>query len=216
MYRRTDPFTGYQRAEATIDSAADLLEGPTAPADGVDVLLCTHGRRDVCCGTAGTALWKELTDRLHVLGDGVRLWRTSHTGGHRFAPTGAIFPSGTYWAWLDADLLHRIVHRRGDVSDLLGHYRGSAAMPSPAVQAIEREALAAEGWAWLDNQRTGHEDPDGQGATVEFTRPDGSTGRYHGRVVVERMLPVPVCGEPIEAATKSEAELRVLDLESHS
>jgi hypothetical protein len=219
VFRRSEPFTGYERAEATAGPgdlaavAVGLMAGSGGETEpGTDVLVCTHGRRDVCCGTTGTSLWKELTERLHVFDGSVRLWRTSHTGGHRYAPTGAVFPSGQYWAWLDAELLRRIVQRRGEAAGVAAHYRGSAAMPGPAAQAVEREAFAAEGWAWLDYRRRGRETPDGTSAVVEFERPDGSRGTYEGTVVVERMVPVPVCGEPIEAATKAEPEIRVVDL----
>ena len=44
---------------------------------------------------------------------------------------------------------------------------------------------------------------------VRIERPDGSRGRYDVTVVVERMMGVPICGEPIEAAVKSEPDLRV-------
>src|SRR5205823_6194194 len=96
---------------------------------GVDLFVCTHGRRDVCCGTDGTALWRRLSAPKSAggLGDVVRLWRTSHTGGHRFAPTGAVFPSGQYWAWLDPGLVRAVLGREGPVADVVPHYRGSAA-----------------------------------------------------------------------------------------
>jgi hypothetical protein len=62
----------------------------------------------------------------------------------------------------------------------------------------------AEGWSWLDYGRWGTGP-----SSVEFERPDGSRGRYDVTVAVDRMMPVPVCGEPIEAAKKAEPDLRV-------
>ena len=212
VYRRGEGEPVYRRSEGSRDEVAELMSAPGAAADGQDVLICTHGRRDVCCGTAGTDLWKRLSERLHVLGRGVRLWRTSHTGGHRFAPTAMVFPSGQYWAWLDADILRRVVHRDGDVNAIVSHYRGSAAMATPTLQAAEREAFAAEGWDWLGYRRWGRASPEENEenvVSIEFERPDGSRGRYDVTVVVERMMGVPICGEPIEAAVKSEPDLRV-------
>ena len=46
------------------------------------LLVCTHGGRDRCCGSDGTRLFQALFPP-----PGVRVWRTSHTAGHRFAPT---------------------------------------------------------------------------------------------------------------------------------
>ncbi len=69
-------------------------------------------------------------------GDGpapeVRLWRTSHTGGHRFAPTALVLPSATLWAWADVDLLDRVVGAHGPLSEVVGRYRGCATLgPRP-------------------------------------------------------------------------------------
>ena len=95
------------------------------PLDVIDLLICTHGKRDVCCGQSGTALYAELCSRLDqgaapdaaqgAVQDGViskyRLWRTSHTGGHRFAPTALTFPDGYAWAYLDAPASEHILQR---------------------------------------------------------------------------------------------------------
>ena len=63
--------------------AADIPE----PVRGrvTDVLVCTHGTRDTCCGSLGTRLWRDLD------AGGATVRRTSHTGGHRFAPTAVTF-----------------------------------------------------------------------------------------------------------------------------
>jgi hypothetical protein len=74
---------------------------------GRHVLVCTHGRRDACCGTLGTRLASALPE----LGAGVRVWRTSHTGGHRFAPTALLLAEGTMWAYLDIDRLVGVSER---------------------------------------------------------------------------------------------------------
>ena len=226
--RPADGFHGYVRREATapagdvVELAGALAAGggdvPRTDADDVqDVLICTHGRRDVCCGTLGTALWRDLDGRLHVLGPDVRLWRTSHTGGHRFAPTAITFPAGQYWSAVDARLIRHVVRRDGAVEDATTRYRGSAAMPSPAVQAAEREAFRREGWPWLTYVRSGRELSSTDGtvlARVEFTTPAGRSGGYDVEVVVRRVVPVPDCGKPLAEAKKSEAELAVVSVRS--
>ena len=72
--------------------------GPRRAADARDDdrrprLLLMAGDR--CCGSLGTALAQELLADPLQLGDDVRVWRTSHTGGHRFAPTALVLPQGT-------------------------------------------------------------------------------------------------------------------------
>lgn len=216
-----DGFGGYERAERVVPASAvvDAAVAMAGGADGVDttadiagdVLVCTHGRRDVCCGARGTALALELTNDPAWFGGGTRLWRTSHTGGHRFAPTAIVLPQGTVWAYLDADAVARISRREGPLDDLLPRYRGCAGLGPAAVQAVEREAFANVGWDWLDWRRRGEVNDDGS-ASVTGTSPAGDTRTWTAAVEVARAVPVPECGMPLEAAKKSEPELRVRGL----
>ncbi len=54
------------------------------------VLVCTHGKRDVCCALKGRPLVTALSER-HP---GGIVWETSHTKGHRFAPSILLMPWG--------------------------------------------------------------------------------------------------------------------------
>lgn len=54
------------------------------------VLVCTHGRRDVCCALKGRPLAAALAEEFP---DGV-VWESSHTKGHRFAPSIILMPWG--------------------------------------------------------------------------------------------------------------------------
>ena len=204
------PFTGYGRLEAS--APADELVAlvtrlvaaePPAPDAGVtDVLVCTHGARDTCCGALGTRLWKDAAD------GSVRVWRTSHTGGHRFAPTAVTFPDGNYWAFLDADLLGGIVGRTLDPATAARHLRGCAAF-SPAVQVADRAGLEARGWAWLDSGRFAEER---SGSRVElcFETPEGDRGGFDVCLGDGRCLPVPECGKDPTTAAKSQVELTIV------
>ena len=214
-------FTAYRHTETkcapdeVVDAAVDLLEagdantGVATPAG--DVLVCIHGRRDVCCGSQGTALMASVGAGGDDLGPGVRLWATTHTGGHRFAPNAILLPEGTVWGFLDAAKLRRVVGREGPVADLLPHYRGCAGLGSPALQALERAVLAEVGWDLFDWRRTGTDLGEGR-VRLDVTRPDGLTRSWEAQVVTARLLPVPDCGQPVEAAKKQEPELAVTDL----
>jgi hypothetical protein len=213
-------FAHYQRAEAlarpgdVLTAAVDLLDGgdgdgATGDRVAADVLVCSHGRRDVCCGALGTAVAQELEQGL--LGPGVRCWRTSHTRGHRFAPTALVFPEGTAWAYVDASMLRRIVHRQGGLDEVLSRYRGCAGLGSPAVQALERVALADVGWDLFDRVRHGEELGDGR-VRLSARAAEGTVEVWEGTVVTSRWLPVPECGRPIDEARKSEPELAVADV----
>jgi hypothetical protein len=201
------PFRGYERRAAVVPAGelvkglGDLQEAPAA-----DLLVCSHGARDRCCGSLGTTLHAGAQRR-----DGLHLQRTSHLGGHRFAPTAVLLPQGTAWAWLDDALLGAILDRRVPPAALTGHYRGSLAMPHPSAQVVEGAVFAAVGWDWLDHGRQGSVvAEDGDRWTVRI---DSTAGTWHGVVERTGTAPQPVCGQPLAAAKKSDDHLRLVRLE---
>lgn len=199
-----DAITGAPLADHGARSSA---EGTAPP----EVLVCTHGRRDPCCGSFGTRQHAQLADRW----PGVRVSRCSHTGGHRFAPTAITLPEGRAWAYVDAGVLDRVVGRTGDVAALRGHDRGTSAL-DPFAQVAERALFERLGWSWLDaaELRSSTElAADGRAGTVTLTWADE---RAVAGVEVARTLPVLVCGEPPEAATKTAPDfvLRSFDVGS--
>jgi len=195
-------------AELTAAPGVPLAVGDDA---GRHVLVCTHGKRDVCCGSLGT----RLATVLPGLGAGVHVWRTSHTGGHRFAPTALLLPEGTAWAYLDLDSLVGVSDRTLDLEDAAARYRGCTGLDGADVQAVEREALRTVGWAWLDHARRGAVLEREEGRTrvrLEGVAPDGTHTAFEATVEVARVMPVPDCGKPLEQATKTAPELRVGEL----
>ncbi|HJR24543.1 MAG TPA: hypothetical protein VJ804_03665, partial [Acidimicrobiales bacterium] len=146
----------------------------------------------------------------------VRVWRCSHTGGHRFAPTAITLPIGRAWAWADVDLLTRVLERTAHVPDLVPHDRGAVALPMWA-QPVERELFLQQGWDWLEAEIVDvvvDVDHSGRTAHVElqWRMADGAAWSAVADVVTTRVVPVLVCGEPPEAATKSSLELEVTNL----
>jgi len=222
-----DGFSGFERREGVYgdDIAADVEAllgeqlstgdgtGSTLASDGAapvkDLLVCIHGMRDFCCGSLGAQLAVSLTNQ--QLPEGVRLWRTSHTGGHRFAPNLILLPEGTLWAYADEALAERVLTRTGPVEEVVDHYRGCAGLPSAQVQALEREVLGQVGWDLFDMHRSGEVIADG---TVRLTvqSPGGPAQIWEAEVKPGRTLPVPDCGRPIEEARKSETEWVLKDL----
>ncbi len=191
-------------------AAERLLAGRGDPIEGRDVLVCTHGRRDRCCGSLGTELWEQLRSSSFEHDTGVRLARTSHTGGHRFAATCIVLPEGTVWGYLDPDALRRIARRAGTLDDLLPRYRGCSGLGSPAAQVLERAVLAEVGWTLFDCTR--HvEDLGGRRLRLTASGPAG-TAAWEASVVAGRTLRVPDCGQPVELSKKTETEQRVEDL----
>ena len=100
--------TGPVGPQVTVQRVVDPVElaGLTLPAVGEPLpgaavtdpmlLVCTHGRRDRCCAVDGRALARA------VLGAGERdVWECTHLGGHRFAPTALVLPTGYVYGRLE-------------------------------------------------------------------------------------------------------------------
>jgi hypothetical protein len=201
-----------------------LLAEPSRPLHGWstvvgdaprEILLCGHGRRDPCCGRWGTLLHAEIAS----LGFDARVWRCSHTGGHRYAPTAITLPDGRAWAYADATLVQSVLARHGDVAGLAARDRGCTAL-DPWAQVVERALFVEHGWPWLDGQVVdAHTEVagDGRSARVELAwrLPDGARGHADADVEVTRTLPVLVCGEPPELAKKTSPELALRHLDTH-
>jgi hypothetical protein len=191
LYDRTEYLVPDGKLVALVEALArpeDLarFEGYREEGTGLrDFLVCTHNSRDVCCGRFGTPIHKALLARA-ANDPGLRVWRTSHMGGHRFAPTVMEFPDGRYWGHLEPEVVGVLVERDVPFSELRAHYRGWAGMGSKFEQIAEREILAREGWAWAAYPKQGHllsADDEGAQVRIEYEPPDGPPGAYEAEVV---------------------------------
>lgn len=203
LWRRPgdEPFALYEKHEYLVPEAelAALVRALADPRElprfeeyreetgARDVLVCTHGSRDVCCGRFGYAVYDFLRSGHAAPGD-LRVWRTSHLGGHRFAPTLLELPEGRYWGHLQIGAAEDIVTRGRPPSGLAAFYRGWAGFGSHFEQIAEREILAREGWAWSGYRKAGEvlqTGDDGAWAEVRVTykSPDhNTTGAYEALV----------------------------------
>ena len=110
------------------------------PSDPI-LLVCTNGRNDVCCAVRGRPV--------ALAGQEVqpgRVWECSHTGGHRFSPTGVLLPWGRALARLSEITVADVVEASDDGHLPLGllgprHDRGDSALPT-RVQVGESSVRA--------------------------------------------------------------------------
>lgn len=98
---------------------------------GTQYLVCTHARRDPCCGRLGRPLAAALTAAVPD-----RTWEASHLGGHRLAANTLVLPEGVVYGRLNPADVPSLTEAHDGGRLLVGALRGRAALPPP-LQAAE-------------------------------------------------------------------------------
>jgi hypothetical protein len=128
------PDAGLLAAATALAAGSGTSQRPDEPTQLPLLLVCAHGRHDVCCAVRGRPVAATLAERWPE-----QTWECSHVGGDRFAANLVIVPDGVYYGGLDAvgavDVVDRHLAGRVDVE----HLRGFTTMP-PAAQAVAVEA----------------------------------------------------------------------------
>jgi len=120
-----------------------------------DILVCTHGGRDQCCAKYGNPFQFYARNIITDLKwNHVRVWRSTHFGGHRFAPTAIDLPQGRYYGLLNQSSFRSVLTLSGDIHCLNQVYRGWGILP-PALQILEREFMLDYGWNWFNYRVSG-------------------------------------------------------------
>jgi hypothetical protein len=206
-YRPSPLFAQFKKQEfllpetELIDCLKTLLKEPESLAkfeqykqqtsDIRELIICTHGNYDVACSRFGYPIYKKLCQEyVPASGGKLRVWQSSHIGGHQFAPTLVDFPEGRYWGYLEPEMLDLLIYRQGLVTELKPFYRGWIGL-NWFEQVAEREILMQEGWAWLDYLKSGkvlstdETEEEWAEVQIDFISPDGSiSGTYQARIEV--------------------------------
>ncbi len=178
-----------------------------------DLLVCTHGSVDAACSKFGYPTYARLRRIAASLDGRLRAWRTTHFGGHVFAPTLIDLPHGSYWAYIERDEAELLIQRTGDPARLRGCYRGWAGLPPPFLQVLERELFVRHGWVWLQYAKAGwvlaqdattpldaegHAIPTWAEVRLDYHAPDGRLrGACTARVALAgRVVTIPSSGDP--------------------
>jgi ABC-type Fe3+-hydroxamate transport system substrate-binding protein len=170
-----------------------------------DLLVCTHGSVDAACSKFGYLTYVHLRKLAADSGGRLRAWRTTHFGGHVFAPTLIDMPHGSYWAYIEQEEAEALVGRSGAVARLREHYRGWAGLPAPFLQVLERELFVRFGWEWLQYAKAGRvltqdetAEPDDHGHAepvwaevhLDYRAPNGVGGSVTARVELTKRVEV--------------------------
>lgn len=120
------------------DVVPELERSPTPV-----LLVCANSRRDICCALRGRPVALECSAQRPG-----RVWECSHTGGHRFAPTGVLLPHGQTFARLSSTSAVAAVDAsaRGEVPmELIGtaydRGRSHLAPPAQAAESVVRQQI---------------------------------------------------------------------------
>lgn len=148
------------------------------PSDDPELLVCTHGRHDVCCAQHGRPVAAAMR-AAHP----DRVWETTHLGGDRFAGNVACLPHGTYHGRVTAGTATAVAAACLAAEVHLPHYRGRAGLPGPA-QAAEHTVRLATGLVLLD------------AVTVEAVEAVDQHGRVH-------LVRLRVEGQPVAVPVRS-------------
>jgi hypothetical protein len=230
--RPSGPFALYRKREYVVPSAelvsylralldglggeVDLLASYREEDESVrEMLVCTHGTRDACCGKFGYRVYS-LLRHVHAprMEGKMRVWRVSHLGGHRFAPNLLDFPDGRYWGRLDDRSVEALLHRAELPGDISRHYRGWSGL-DPLCQVVEREVFAREGWPWALVPKSGTV-LEWEGGTakvrIDYTNPEsGEPGAYTATVATGGTVHMNTClrDEPLREVP----QYRVVELD---
>jgi (2Fe-2S) ferredoxin len=177
----------WRRSADLLGAATVLREGPADSVAGHPpdplLLVCTHGRHDVCCAVRGRPVAQALAVRWPH-----QTWECTHIGGDRFAANLLVVPDGTVYGGLDAATAVDVVqeHLSGRVD--LEHLRGFSAY-RPPIQAALAAVLRAHGPAAAGDVKPGAVATDGDLWHVEVLGRGALPGR--SMVAVRRTLQPP-------------------------
>lgn len=147
----------------------DWLEERTSPV----TLVCTNGKRDICCALEGRKLINAMEARGEVA------WESTHLGGHRFAPTRLTLPDGRIYGGENGQ-----------------NYRGATGL-SRIQQAAESKVRALHGYEDLNCTEPEQIEPDQWrvGVEREHFHADVVVARRQRGLVMESCGKEPIEGE---------------------
>jgi hypothetical protein len=173
-----------------LDAFANGGELPDAcPIDEPRFLVCVHGKRDRCCAQQGMPVFNALSARLGL----GQVFQTTHLGGHRFAATLVVLPSGLCYGRVEASEVDALIaaHAAGEIYDL-ERLRGRSNY-APSAQAAEFFFRMQHRERRIDALALEAEEPSERGVRVWLR--DGSGARHAVEVETRALAPIAAsCG----------------------
>jgi hypothetical protein len=209
-FDRVEHRVGPEQVPGLIEAL--LVDGPGASPDtqvetdlpAEELLICTQGSHDLCCGSIGT----RFVQVIESARPGLAVRRVSHTGGHRFAPTGMSLPDGRMWGLLGVDEMISILDRSVRPSRVAHLCRGWTGADEGPPQMAERAILGlVDDWSFDTLVRHVDVIADGDGTTTVLVGAGGQ--QWEVSVAIGREVPTIACGEPGGLPIKPGLEYRI-------
>jgi hypothetical protein len=167
-----------------------------SPSAEPHLLVCTNGRRDVCCAVKGRPV---------ALGAAAlhpdRVWEVTHTSGHRFAPTAVLLPAGTLHGHLDVAAASELVRAAERGATVVAGSRGRSTWPAPA-QAAELAVREEHGVLGLDVLEVAcHEQTRDRSWATEVRHRDGRSWLVAVQSQESEVLRSESCGKQLKPMT---------------
>jgi hypothetical protein len=181
--RGPTPWIGRRRLASVADATSLDLDDRSAfePVAGPVAIVCTHGRRDVCCAERGRPLAQATAAAFPE-----QTWESTHVGGDRFAANMVVFPHALYFGRVEAVRGPEVVAAYADGRIVLDRFRGRSTVPMFA-QAAEAHVRIERGLDVVDAVTVVDAWLEGDVGRVRVRTPDGSV-----EVDVVRELGVPM------------------------
>ncbi len=170
------------------------------------LIVCTQGSHDICCGSKGM----RFANDVEAIENAV-VYKVSHTGGHRFAPTAMTLPDGRMWADLTVDKLAKILSKTTDVVDVVSSCRGWWGAERGAAQTAERAVWSQIGWSFDETDRSVRLRSEAGGGVAQEHRwvVESEGQQWEVIVSVGREVPTIACHSPGGLPAKSSIEYQV-------
>lgn len=207
VYRRRSGVTLVDRFPFDAERLRRALAGkPTGTPAEAEVLVCTHGSRDMCCARLGVPVAQALSRA-----GGRRIVECSHLGGHRFAPVVLAMPEWRFFGRVVPERAGEFLEGLEDGRPLPDFYRGAGYLP-PAAQVVEAavweqsarrlERSRLRGWEVSGKRHT---------VTLEAFGDDGSQW-YRAELEEYRYAGVASCADVPEGDEKDFTDYRLASL----
>lgn len=166
------------------------------PTHRPQLLVCTNGRRDVCCAVQGRPVARGV-----AASHPDQAWEVTHTSGHRFAPTAVLLPAGTLHGRLDVAAATALLDAAARGATVLEGSRGRSTWPA-AAQAAEltvrrrEQVLGLDALDVVDHEQVG---PRSWVSTVRHV--DGRSWSVQVEARVSDLARAESCGKALKPMT---------------